>query len=273
MLLRAGRLTPTAPLHCQLERVVRTPRAFSLIELLVVISIIALLIGILLPVLGSARASARASVCQSNIRQLVIANTAYSVDHADRYVPGAANFLANLDRWHGARDNMSDAFDPARGPMWEYLRPQEIKACPEFVEDDDYTPGFEAGNGGYGYNNEYVGRDERGSLSTRLGALAHWFSRPSATVVFTDAAFVLFGPRVIEYSFSEPPFQPGGSPYDPSIHFRHGGATNIAWLDGHVDADRLAFSRPNIYGISEAENLAEDIGWFGPADNTLFDRD
>ncbi|MEM0914257.1 MAG: prepilin-type N-terminal cleavage/methylation domain-containing protein [Planctomycetota bacterium] len=251
----------------------RTRPAFSLIELLVVISIIALLIGILLPVLGSARASARASVCLSNLRQLMIANTAYSVDHADRYVPGAANFLANLDRWHGARDNMPDAFDPERGPMWEYMRPQEIKACPEFVEDDDYTPGFEAGNGGYGYNNEYVGRDERGSLTTRLGALAHWFSQPSATVGFTDAAFLVSGPQVIEYSFSEPPLQAGGLPYDPSVHFRHAGATHISWLDGHVDNERLAFSRPNVFGVTEAQNRAENIGWFGPADNTLYDRD
>ncbi|MEO0476008.1 MAG: prepilin-type N-terminal cleavage/methylation domain-containing protein [Planctomycetota bacterium] len=43
-------------------------KAFTLVELLVVISIIALLIAILLPALGSARESARQTQCLSNVR-------------------------------------------------------------------------------------------------------------------------------------------------------------------------------------------------------------
>jgi prepilin-type N-terminal cleavage/methylation domain-containing protein len=58
-------------------------RGFTIIELLVVVSIIALLIGILLPAIGKARDSARLSQSQSNIRNLVVAHNTYSAEWND----------------------------------------------------------------------------------------------------------------------------------------------------------------------------------------------
>ncbi len=56
----------------------RQPRAFTLVELLTVIAIIALLVAILLPSLAAARFQADVSACLANLRQLGVAIHAYA---------------------------------------------------------------------------------------------------------------------------------------------------------------------------------------------------
>src|SRR5256714_1601423 len=59
----------------------RVRGAFTLVELLVVIGIIALLIAILLPALQKARESANRSACLSNVRQIVTGFIMYTNDN------------------------------------------------------------------------------------------------------------------------------------------------------------------------------------------------
>ncbi len=80
----------------------RTGSAFTLVELLVVIGIIALLISILLPALGRARESANTIKCASNMKQFFTASNLYSSAYNNYHIPAqaASNGVANW--WGGA---------------------------------------------------------------------------------------------------------------------------------------------------------------------------
>jgi prepilin-type N-terminal cleavage/methylation domain-containing protein len=69
------------------------PNGLTLVELLVVISIVATLVAILMPALGQAREAARRTYCMNNLSQLGKSLIAFDV--AKKYLPGWRNSLGS----------------------------------------------------------------------------------------------------------------------------------------------------------------------------------
>jgi len=279
------------------KKALKKADAFTLVELLVVMSVTSLLMGIIIPCLGTAQKQCRATVCRSNIRQLFIANTAYAVTNDGFYVPAAHDLFVldsgevssgGMHRWHGVRksdgvdpDPLLNTFDPQKGPLRSYLEDGKVKECPSKVKyvKEGALDAFEAGCGGYGYNAVGIGsRTYYYGFSNRAMRSSMKISeieQPSEKIMFTDAAFAKGFPpsHIIEYSFCEAPkavLNLGTGVKEmgkmrPSIHFRHLGKSTVAWCDGHISAESFDFPPDK-----RAEQEEFKIGWFGPEDNSLF---
>src|SRR3954466_8111202 len=76
------------------------PKAFTLVELLVVIGIIAILLGILLPSLNRARTYSKAIACRSNLRQIGQSMIIYANANKGHLFPPENGLIVPMnERW------------------------------------------------------------------------------------------------------------------------------------------------------------------------------
>ena len=112
---------PRQPLH-----------GFSLVELLVVMTIISILAALLLPVLGKAIASARSVACMANLKQISVAFTMYADENTAHYGSGVHNSGSggpNLT-WHGFLYPYLDINHPSDPNKFWWFAHEKVYYCP-----------------------------------------------------------------------------------------------------------------------------------------------
>ena len=197
---RVGRAAaPAGP--AQARPLSQRSAGFTLVELLVVVSIIALLVAILLPSLGHARRQAKAVVCMGQMRQAGIGMTMYQSSDGS-YPPHQIRMrdiyptLAEDVRYRWF-DLIAVAFGGDQ--MARYLTMpaaewEEFKRgnnCFKFMNCPS-TPGWDVGrNGSIGYNYKYLGSFRDNIHSANPYAPRECFPvrqvrSPAATIAFAD---------------------------------------------------------------------------------------
>jgi general secretion pathway protein G len=196
-------------------------RAFTLIEMLVVIAIIAVLAALLLPVLARARRQACRTQCISQMKQIAMAIQEYVGDWDSTYPYGRTAESAYLK------------MDPQTVPPWfdvlgPYVRNRDVLICPSDTgETYPYaskgymkrTPPFWKLYGGTSY--DYPGLNWGGVVLA--GISTSQVPRPALALL------------VVEY-------RPWHSDYDPNAYdARLDPATeHIVYCDGHFGRSTLA---------------------------------
>jgi type II secretory pathway pseudopilin PulG len=205
------------------------PRAFTIVEMIIVIAIIVCLFTIMLPVLGRAREQGKRAQCLSNLRQLTTAWLAYAGDNGRQLcspIPGLTS--------GGWVTSQAKNLGLENGLLWPYLKDTRVYVCPADQTINNTKTSFQL-NGLLG-----------GSIGTpfplrRLDDVA----QPAKTFVFIEAAAAAFkdggrsqevnGVQFLTPIYPAPVFKllgyPGNNHMGPS---GHAAGTGLSFADGHA---------------------------------------
>ncbi|MFQ6131651.1 MAG: DUF1559 domain-containing protein [Armatimonadota bacterium] len=207
----------------------RGKAAFTLVELLVVITIIAILAAILFPVFAKARESARKAQCSSNLKQLGSAVTMYNADY-DQVYPGGPGFYLGYSvvpddpRCGGSYAQWSGANWPGSVfcVLQPYIRNEGIQSCPttSFPVCQIFATTLSA-RVSYGYNYLCWNQRQEGEIRD-----------PVYQVLMVDSESAWFDYPASIYRWVGDPAR-----IEAEISAWHNGKLNVLYGDGHVKTE------------------------------------
>lgn len=251
-------------------------RGFTLIEFLVVISIIALLIAILLPALGAASNAARSSVCLATTRQQTIAHNTWLVDNDGRFMAWSANgyfeWVSQIAEYTSSEDGIFLCPD---ADVWVALpgiganrRGSATTAWSEGGITASYgMNGFLYDiNDGTGNPSNFNGGDTPGSKDYWWGSYMSQVKNPTEVPFTTDSFWMVGWPEdtdvpppngLGELVTGPPGGGSGNNTFSRFLFDRHPGVTtNVSFVDGHSEA----VTAKGLYELKWGPRYEVDIG-------------
>jgi len=256
-------------------------KAFTLVEILVVISVVSLLMAIMLPSLGMARGLGRGLLCRSNLRQLVLASQIYAQTYDDYYpfayvfeMQGTQHIQRDWD-FAAVTEGAKTTVEP--GLLWQEDMAEQIQQCPSYDgpanwDRDPYT--------GYNYNASYIGGsaavvDGRPVPGTVVQSIrASMVRRPADCAIFGDGQYTAGPNKYMRSPFDGTLDRGFWGRHAGTQGYRHLDKTNVAYCDGSVRTVAAVFVETDEAGKNELkrhnEYAAVKVGFLSE-DNAAYD--
>lgn len=221
-------------------------KAFTLVELLVAILIIAILLAAAIPVIAMARSQAKKTVCSSNLGQLGLAFSKYLNDYERKVFPLVNMELDTNNQWgkmyyFGYEPQIGYSMTQGKRPLYRkyaklfpYVkRYDSIEICPTFpYASSQYKPKYNTKRITYGINSKLCVNLMNNQIP--VVDFDTYVGRAGNVLIFADSAQVNAfqspaspsNPAIEEWHCIEP-----GKPF---VHFRHNRKANVLFSDGCV---------------------------------------
>jgi len=213
--------------------------AFTLVELLIVIAMIAILAGLLLPALAKAKAKAQSTGCISNLHQMAVAWNQYVLENDDvmppSMTPGAVGVEGNPGSWVlGNAQRDTDTTNIQQGVLYRYVGSPSVYRCPADKSVVSGHPGLRRTRSysmNWWLNSNRNGIETPNTTPEDKTKLSQLIS-PTQIFVLADEneKTINDGSLVVPSDKYAPPDQWWDMPSD-----RHSQSCNFFFADGHYD--------------------------------------